>query len=152
MAVSTSQSLVQNAFQELWEAFISVHSACIQAQNFTSGGSAASAVTFLTVANYCVALKQTVTAYQANTALWNAVVSYAGSATPGGTTLTDLTNAYNAASSLLNALAGEYPHNANGFLLDRTYSVSTGLSWATLTAAQMPNTMTAITAYLATLS
>jgi hypothetical protein len=152
MPVAVSQSLVRDAFTNLWEQFIAVQSACIQAQTFTSGGSATSASTFLTIANYCVSLKSVVTSYQANTALWNAVVSYAGSATPGGTTLTDLTNAYNAAGTLLNALAGEYPHNANGFLLDRTYSVTTGMSWVSLTAAQMPNTMTAIAGYLATLS
>ena len=152
MAVPTSQSLVQSAFLTVWEAFISVQSACVQAQNLTAGGAPASASVFLTIANYCVSLRQLIAGYQANPTLWNAIVAYAGSAMPGGTTLTDMTNAYNASGTLLNALAGEYPHNAGGFLLDRTYSTSTGLSWVTLTAAQMPNTMAAIPGYLATLS
>jgi uncharacterized protein YebE (UPF0316 family) len=152
MAVPTSQSLVQNAFLTLWEAFISVQSGCTMVQNFTANGASASASAFLTLANYCVSLKSLVTAYQANTTLWNGVIAYASNAAPGGMTITDLTNAYNASNTLLNALAGEYPHDAGGHLTDRTYSLTNGLTWISLTAAQMPNTMTAITGYLATLS
>jgi hypothetical protein len=37
MPVAVSQSLVRDAFTNLWEQFIAVQSACIQAQTFTSG-------------------------------------------------------------------------------------------------------------------
>lgn len=152
MAVPTSQSLVQVAFQDIWDAFIAVQSACIMIQSATASGAAASANNFLTLADYCIRLKTLVANDQAKPALWNAIVSYASNAAPGGMTLADLTAAYNAANAVLNALASEYPRDASGHLLDRTYNLNTGVSWITLTAAQMPNTMTAIPGYLATLA
>ena len=156
MSGTLSVSAIQapDAFTTILNDFENVRGYCLQVQNGTSGSAAVSASLVLNLLNSILNLQTDWNTYQANTALWNAIVAYAQNVYGNsGITTTTFQNAFNAAGSLLTALETDYPHqtiNTKVYLLDRTWGGS--VQWVTLTAAQMPNTMPAITAYLATLS
>jgi hypothetical protein len=91
--------------------------------------------------------------YNADSVLMAGIVTYAQQQAPGTTfSLTDFVNTYTAAMNLMNAIAAQYPVDGAGHLLDRTWSSTQGVQWGTARAVDMPNIMTAITAFLATLS
>jgi hypothetical protein len=64
----------------------------------------------------------------------------------------ELTASMTALGAAIMAMVGDYPKDANGFLLDRSFSQSGELTSATLSPASLSNSATAMTAWLATIS
>lgn len=153
MTIPVSNTSVDLAYSQIWNSLINLRGYCQAVQANTTGGAATQLLTFLLVAKECVTYRSLIATLSANTALLNAVITLANQqAAVSNLTSTDFANANTAAGNLLTALTAEYPHDAQGRLLDRTFSTSTGEIWATATAAQAPQTMSAITAFLATLA
>jgi hypothetical protein len=91
---------------------------------------------------------------QSNATLKTAIVSYVQQQV-GNSTLdvsTDFDNSVTALSALVTAVIADYPKDANGHLLDRTFDANGNIIFITLTAAMLPQTMPAITAWLATIA
>ena len=143
-----------NALETLLNDFANVKGYCQQIQTATASGGAASSSLVLNALTWVLQLQADWNGYQANTNLWNALIAYVQTIYGNsGVTTTTFQNAFNAAGALATAIETDYPHttiNSVVYLLDRIWNGS--LQAATLTAAQLPNTMPAITAYLATLS
>jgi hypothetical protein len=153
MTIPVSNTTVASAYSQIWNSLINLRGYCQAVQANTTGGAATQLLTFLQVAKECVTYRSLIAALTANTTLLNAVVTYANQqAAVANLTSTDFANANTAAGNILTAITTEYPHDAQGRLLDRTFSTTTGEIWATATAAQAPLTMSAITAFLATIS
>lgn len=153
MTVPASNNLVGMVFDQVWGSLHDLRAYCLRVQSGTAGGVAIGSNEVLAVAQAAVTFRTIVNTWQPQTTLWNAVVAYAAQVTATASlTAQDFTAVFTSSGTLLNALAGEYPHDAQARLLDRTFSLTLGLQIITVTAAQMPNTMTAITNFLATLS
>jgi hypothetical protein len=92
---------------------------------------------------------------QADTTLTAALIPYVQQQV-GNPTLdvaAELTASMTALGALVSAIVTDYPKDANGYLLDRTFNSTTGtLVWVSVTGASLPNTNAAITAWLATVS
>jgi len=126
---------------------------CLNLQNATAGGAACKLSVFLQLAQDALFLTQSYDLIAANQTTTNGVIAYAQQQSPGVTfSAADFTAMRNAAGSVLTAISAQYPHDANGKLLDRTWSAVDGEVWATATAAQTPSIMSAVSAFLATLS
>jgi len=109
----------------------------------------------LNVANACIAYRTDYALIAANAALVAQLVPYIQAQLAGASALTvqqEFTTINTLAGNLLTALASDYPHDAQNRLLDRTYSLTTGETWLTFTAAQAPNFVPAVTALLAELT
>ncbi len=153
MTLPISGGPVKDLFDAWDNAANNLKSDCLLAQANTAAGASASIEIFLQIfldAGVFVAIHDNIAAKPAATV--TAFVAYAQTQWPGTTfTVTDFVNARNAANTMATTIAGVYPHDAQGHLLDRSVSGS-ALVWVTTTAAAIPTVMTAIAAYLATLS
>ncbi len=73
----------------------------------------------------------------------------------GNSTL-DVTTSYStsltALQALITAIVTDYPKDAAGHVLDRVMDATGAISGVSLSSAQLPNTVTAINAWLATIS
>lgn len=153
MTIPISGGEVRSTTDTLLNAINTIKSDCLQVQAGTSGAAAISLQVVLQLAQDAVGYMNTQNAITSNQTLTDAVVAYAQSQYPGTTFgATDFANTFTAASNLFNAIAAAYPTDGSGHLLDRTFNTISGVVWTTATAAQMPTIMSAITAFLATLS
>lgn len=109
--------------------------------------SAADLQSLLSVINDLVAYAQTVAA---DTTLTAAVVAYAQSIYPSTTVQADFSASLAAAEALQAAILKDYPLDANRHPLDRTMDAVGNIAYVALAASQLPNTMPAISAWLAT--
>ena len=152
MTLPVTGGAVRNSFETYWAAAGLLRSDCILIQNRTTGGAATSLDTVLAAGIDAMNFVAMHDALVGNSSLSAAVVTYAQSQAPGTSfTGTDFVAARDAANSVFTAIAAAYPVDGTGHLLDRKFSGS-GVVWSTATAAQMPTIMTAITAFLATVS
>lgn len=153
MTLPTSHLIVADSFNRLWQSIINLQRACQTMQTVTAGGAAATGDRWVNLASQAVSFRNVLAAIQGDSAFATAVVNYAKTAT-NSTTLSaaDFIAADTAAAGILTALTNEFPHDGSGHLLDRSFDLSTGLQIATFTASDMPQTMSAISAYLALLS
>lgn len=145
---------VPTAFNTIWTDLTNIVSYCHLVQNGTSGGGSIAATTVLSVLTWIMSLNADWANYEANSAVWNALPAYVQNIFANtGVTATTFTNAYNAAQSLATAIETDYPNDKGSppHLLDRVWS-NNSVQPVMLTAAQLPNTMTQITAFLAVLS
>lgn len=152
----SAQDTTQN-YANLRNTLVNCQSYCVQIQTATAGGGSVSLSVILSLwtwANTTVALATTISGQQ------NAVTeltAYMVSVVPGlsGTSpaalATSLTAAVTQLSALITAIQTDYPVAAGGFLADRKL-VSGAIAYTTVTAAQLTNTMTAIAAFLVTVS
>lgn len=150
MTFPANNSVTATWFNTLMNDVLNLQSFCTQVNALTAGGGAVSTQLVLNMASACVQLRGDIATVAANPALKTALESYFQQQL-GVTTLqitTEFGNLNTAAGGILTALTTDYPHDAGGHLLDRTFSTATGLSWIALTAAQMPNVMPAIATYL----
>jgi hypothetical protein len=151
MAFPAGNQITDNWFNQLMNDVLNLQSYCTAVTSGTANSAAVSAQTVLNMASACVQLRSDIATVSANSALQTALVTYFQQQL-GATGLqitTEFSTLNTLAGNIITALGTDYPHDAQGHLLDRTFSASTGITWITLTAAQLPNTMTAITAYLA---
>jgi hypothetical protein len=143
---------VPHWFETITNNVTNLRSFCTMVQSGTVASAAISASDVLNLANAAVQYKADLALIVGNTALMSQLVTYAQQTYASAIDIKNEATAVNAlCTALLTAVAGEYPHNAQGRLLDRTFDLTNGLTWITLTAAQMPNTMTAIANLLAEL-
>jgi hypothetical protein len=103
------------------------------------------------MASACVQLQHDITTVSGNTTLVTALVTYFQQqlGAPAFNAQTEFGTLSTLATNILNAFAQDYPHNTSNQLLDRTFSFASGLTWITATAAQMPNLMPTVAAFLA---
>ena len=117
-----------------------------------SFGASAEAWYALNVAQAAVSYRTDYAIIVANPALVQQLKAFVQQQVAGATGLavdTEYANINTLANNLLNAAATDYPHDAQGRLLDRKFNLTTGVTWITFTAAQAPNFMPAVTALLA---
>jgi len=152
MAYPLSASVVEQAYSTLTNDLKQLKATCEQIQTATAGAAAAPVWMALNAANACIAYRTDFAIIAANSALVAQLVPYVQNQLAGATALsvqTEFSNLNTLAGNLLTAFATDYPHDAQARLLDRTYSLTTGLTWLTFTAAQAPNFMPTVTALLA---
>jgi hypothetical protein len=153
MTLPISGGQIANDYQTLWNAINAVKSDCLNVQANTASGASGSLQWFLQLAQDVLALTNTYDGYTSNQTIANGIIAYAQQQAPGVTfSGTDFANMRTAAGAILTAIAAQYPVDSGGKLADRTWSSTSGVVWATATAAQVPTIMTAITGFLATLS
>jgi len=153
MTLPISGGEVATQYSSLWNVIKRVQADCLNLQASTAGGAACRLSLFLQLAQDSLSLTKLYDQFASNQTVANGVIAYAQQQSPGVTFGgSDFTATRNAAGSILTAIASQYPHDATGKLLDRTWSSTDGEVWATATAAQAPTIMTAISAFLATLS
>ena len=155
MAYPLSASVVQTAYNTITNDLAQLKASCVAVQSATASGAAAPAYLLLNLAQACIAYRTDFATIAANTNLTNQLVPYVQAQLAGATALsvtTEFTTLNTLAGNLLNAAAADYPHDGSGRLLDRTFSLVTGIVWVTLTAAQMPTAMPALLALLAELT
>lgn len=78
------------------------------------------------------------------------VVAYAQTLLPSTTVQADFNTALTALQTLQGAIIKDYPVDSTGHVLDRVIDANGNITWANFTPAQLPNTIPAITAWLAT--
>jgi len=153
MSLPISGGQVASEYQTLWNAIKRVQADSLNLQSSTAGGAACSLRVFLTLAQDTLMLRQIYDQYTADQTTATSIVAYSQQQAPGVIfSATDFTNMRTAAGNILTAIAAQYPHDGNGKLLDRSWSDTLGEVWATATAAQTPSIMSAVSAFLATLS
>jgi hypothetical protein len=142
-------------FDNLNDDVVNLQSYCLNVQTATAGGGAANAVDVLNVATSALRLQADIATVSASSLLVSALVTMFNSQ-PGWSAVNvagEFTTLNTLAGNIVTAIVGasaEYPHDAANppHLLDRTWSNNQIVN-VTLTAAQMPHTMTAIAAYIA---
>jgi len=153
MTFPVNNSVTATWFNTLMNDLLSIQSYGQQITTSTAGGGAVASQTVLNLATWCVSLRSDIATVAANTTLETALVTYFQQQL--NTTSLQITTEFGTlntlAGNILTALGTDYPHDSNGFLADRTFNLSTGLVWVSLTAAQLPNTMPAIAAFNAEL-
>ena len=155
MTFPVSNPQVPKWAEILYNAAIEVQSYCLQIQAETASGGAANCPDVLNIATAALTLQGYIARVSAAPAAFvTALVSYFNSQV--GWASINVANEFGTvntlAGNLINAITGaaaEYPHDAANppHLLDRVW-VNNQIVNVTLTAAQMPNTMAAIAAYL----
>jgi hypothetical protein len=155
MAYPLSASVVQTTYDKLDNDLKQLAARCQAVVNATAGGASAFVYTALNVATAAIAYRTDFAQTAANSALVAQLIPFVQAQKAGATAL-QVQNEYVAlntlAGNLLTAFAADYPHDAQGRLLDRTFNSTTGEVWLTFTAAQAPNFMPAVTALLAEFS
>jgi len=152
MAYPISASVVEQAYTTLTNDLKQLQAACQAVQTATNGGASAPVWYALNAANACIAYRTDFAIIAANSPLVAQLVPYVQNQLAGATALsvqTEYTNLNTLAGNMLTAFATDYPHDGSNRLLDRTYSLTTGLTWLNFTAAQAPNFMPTVTALLA---
>jgi hypothetical protein len=151
MTFPAGNAQTQIWFTTLMDDVINLQSYCQLVVTGTTSGASISANLVLSVAQQCVTLINDVNTVSGNSTLVTALVTYFQQqlGAPTFNAATEFPTLKTLATNILNAFALDYPHNGSNQLLDRSFNFSTGLVWITATAAQMPNIMPAINAYLA---
>lgn len=155
MAYPLSASVVQQAYTTITNDLQQLKASCQALQAATASSQAAPAYLLLNLAQACISYRTDFATIAGDTNLTNQLVPYIQAQLAGATALSvtsEFVTLNTLAGNLLNAAAADYPHDGSGRLLDRTFSLVTGIAWVTLTAAQMPTTMPAVTALLAELT
>ena len=146
MALPLTPLNAQAAFDTLQSKGLSVH----RIAGLISGQATVSAAdiqSLLSSVSDLVAYAQSVAA---DTTLTTNVVAYAQSIYPSTTVQADFSASLSAAEALQAAILKDYPLDANRHPLDRTMDAAGNIAPIALAASQLPNTMPAITAWLAT--
>lgn len=152
MAYPLSAPVVQKAYDTIKADLDQLKNSCQAVQTAVAGGASAEAWYALNAAQAAVAYRTDFAIITANPALVAQLKTYVQQQVAGATGLavdTEYGNINTLANNLLNAAASDYPHDAQGRLLDRKFNLTTGVTWLTFTAAQAPNFMPAVTALLA---
>lgn len=151
MTFPASNAVTESWFNSLMNDVLNLKSYCTQITAATNGGGTVSATIVLNLASWCIQFRNDIAAVVANATLQTALVAYFQQQL--GATSLSITTEFGAmntiAGNILTGLSTDYPHDGTGKLLDRTFSVTTGISWVTLSAAQLSNTMTPIAAMIA---
>lgn len=153
--LSASTSQVELTFMRVNNELTNIKTACLAAQTETAAAAAMPSYDLINLANACISYRSDFTAIAGNSPLLAQLIPYVQAQIPGASALavtTEYTNLNTLAGNILTALTTDYPHDVSGRLLDRTFSTSTGVTWVTLTAAQLPNVMPAVAAFLAAIS
>lgn len=150
MTFPASQNTYADAYNNLRNQILTVQSYALLVQNTLTNSPPVTSSTVLNLLSSAVTLQGMATTIQNTTGLLAGLESYMSSITGQTTTAigTELSAALNAANNLVTAIIADYPVDSNGFLADRKFS-SNQVAAIGLTAAQLPNTTTAITAWLA---
>ncbi|MDE2254328.1 MAG: hypothetical protein KGL42_08710 [Betaproteobacteria bacterium] len=80
------------------------------------------------------------------------LVAYVQQITTSTTVAVDFAASHAALSAMVAAILADYPKDAAGHPLDRLMDASGNINWTVLTPAQLPNTLSAIAAWLATVA
>jgi hypothetical protein len=155
MVFPVANPQTQQWFTTLQSDVINLQSYCLQVQAETAGGGKANAPDVLNVAVAALQLQSDIATISNSATLVAAVVTMFNNQ-PGWSAvnvLTEFSTINTLAANIVTAIVGanaEYPHDASNppHLLDRVWSNNQIVS-VTLTAAQLPNTMAAIAAYIA---
>lgn len=151
MTLPLGKPVTEHWYQTLVTDTLNLQSYCLLVQSGTASGATVSANTVLAMAGAAVTLKNDITFLGTQPTLVTSLITYFQQqlGAPSLNASTEFTTLSTLATNLLNAFATDYPHDGSNRLLDRTFNFNTGLVWITATAAQMPNIMPAITAFLA---
>ncbi len=87
---------------------------------------------------------------QADSTLTTNLIAYIQQVTASTTVQADFNASLAALQALQSAIIKDYPVDSAGHVLDRTIDASGNINWVSFTAAQLPNTMPAVAAWLAT--
>lgn len=150
MAFPANNSVTATWFNTLMNDVLNLQSYCNQINTLTASAGSVSAQIVLNMASACIQLRADIATVAGNAPLQTALVAYFQQQLGVGSLqiTTEFGNLNTASGNILTALTTDYPHDGSGRLLDRTFSTTTGLTWITLTAAQMPNVMPTLAAYL----
>src|SRR4051812_9428063 len=150
MAYPLSAPVIQVRFDQVQNELKNVRTSALAVQTGTAGGAAVFGYTVINLADSCRVYRADFSDITSNTALQTQLVAYVQAQIAGGSTLgpADYANLNTLCGNVLTAFGTDYPHNGPGILQDRTYSGTSGQVWVTLTAAQLPNVLTAVTALL----
>ena len=151
MAYPLSASVVQTAYQTLTNDLTTLKNRCLTVQTQTNGGASAPMFVAIDAAVAAIAYRTDFALISANSALVSQLVPYIQAQLAGATALQvqqEYITLNTLCGDLLNAFATDYPHDGSNRLLDRTFSLATGVVWLTFTAAQALNFMPAVTALL----
>jgi hypothetical protein len=149
MAYPLSAPVVEQAYTTITNDLQQLKAACQAVVTGTAAGASAPVFTALNAAQAAVAYRTDFAIISGNASLVAQLVPYVQAQVAGATALsvqTEYTTLNTLAGNLLNAFALDYPHDASARLLDRTFSLTTGITWLNFTAAQAPNFMPTVTA------
>jgi len=146
MALPVTPLNAQQAFSQLQAGAAAVKSACANVSGAASVGLDAVEALLTQVQG----LDAFASAVGADTALTASMVAYAQSIYPSATVQADFIASHAALQSLRAAIIADIPKDSAGHILDRTMDSSGNVSMVALTSAQLPNTIPAIAAWLAT--
>jgi hypothetical protein len=149
MAYPLSAPVVEQAYTTITNDLQQLKAACQAVVTGTAAGASAQVYLALNAAQAAIAYRTDFAIIAANSALVAQLVPYVQAQSAGASALavqTEYTTLNTLAGNLLNAFALDYPHDASARLLDRTFSLTTGITWLNFTAAQAPNFMPTVTA------
>jgi hypothetical protein len=152
MTLPVSQTTIATLYNQLQDAGNNTKSYALQLQSEIAANavSATDVLALLSSAVNLLALAETIAGNSATAA---SMVSYAALMTGVDTfTAGSLTASMTALGALIAAIATDYPKDTAGHLLDRIFSASGAVTWVPLTAASLPTTAAALTAWLDTIS
>jgi hypothetical protein len=141
--------VVELAYNTITSDLKQLKATCQAIVTATNGGASAPVYLALNAAQAAIAYRTDFAIIAADSALVAQLVPYIQAQLAGASALavqTEFTTLNTLAGNLLNAFATDYPHDAQARLLDRTFSLTTGITWLTFTAAQAPNFMPTVTA------
>jgi len=150
MSFPASPQTYEDAYNQLRAAILQVQSYALLVQNTLANSPPVSSPTVLNLLSSAVNLQGIASTIQNTSGLLAGIEAYMASITgqTAATIGTELSTALTALNNLVTAIVTDYPVDSNGFLADRKFS-SNQVAAVGFTAAQLPNTTTAITAWLA---
>lgn len=89
-------------------------------------------------------------AIAADAAMTSAIVAYVQQISGSTTVQADFSASLAALQALQTAIIKDYPVDVSGHVLDRSIDASGNINWISFAPAQLPNTIPAITSWLAT--
>jgi hypothetical protein len=108
---------------------------------------------FLSALSACVSLLAMSSAVATNATLVANLVAYANLVVPGTTfTATSMAGSIAALQALVTAMVAEYPKDANGHLIDRSFAADGSINWIAQAGTAFPQTAAAASTWLGTLS
>jgi hypothetical protein len=153
MVYPLNAARIRNIFDGLENDLTNIRNVCIAVHDGASGGSVP-AFSLANLRSSCIAFRTDFAAIAGNQPLIQQLTSYVQQQKAGASALAvgaEFSNLNTLCNNLLAAISADYPRDGQGRLLDRTFTAGEE-TWVNLTAAQLPNTMPAIVAFLNALS
>jgi len=156
MTFPIGEPVTQVWYQALVNDVTNIQGYCVAIQNATANSGTVICTTVRSLAVACTQLQADITFVGDNSLLTSAVEAYFN-AQPGWSGInvgSEFTTLSSLAGAILTALGQDYPvaTGSPAYLLDTSFSSTTGLVYRTFSATQLSHTMTAIANFLAELT